>query len=90
MDLSNDDLLLHCIIKGESEAFPVNVQGSLWHNPKFNVGHLKEKMQEKRKDDSLAGVCAHSLVLWKVHRRFAMSDNVAYFPVLLAQRYQSH
>ena len=66
MDLGDDDLQLHCIIEGESEAFPVNVQGSLWHNPKFNVGTLKEKIQEKRKDGSLAGVGAHTLVLWKV------------------------
>ena len=66
MNLGDDDLQLHCIIEGESEAFPVNVQGSLWHNPKFNAGHLKEKIQEERKDGSLADVDAHSLVLWKV------------------------
>ena len=66
MDLGDDDLQLHCIIEGESEAFSVNVQGSLWHNPKFNAGHLKKKIQEVRKDDSLGGVGAHSLVLWKV------------------------
>ena len=66
MDLGDDDLQLDCIIEGESEAFPVNVQGSFWHNPKFNIGHLKEKIQEKRMYGSLAGVDAHSLVLWKV------------------------
>ena len=66
MDLGDDDLQLHCIIEGESEVFSVNVQGSLWHNPKFNANLLKEKIQEKRKGDSLAGVGAHSLVLWKV------------------------
>ncbi|KAF8240565.1 hypothetical protein L208DRAFT_1427998 [Tricholoma matsutake] len=29
------------------------------------VGDLKKKIQEERKDGSLAGVDAHSLVLWK-------------------------
>ena len=67
MDLGDDDLQLHCIIEGKSEVFPVNDQGSLWHNPKFNAGHLKKKIQEKRKDGSLGGIGAHSLVLWKVH-----------------------
>ena len=66
MDLGDDDLKLHCIIEGEAETFPVNVPGSVWHNPKFNVGHLKKKIQEERKDDLLAGVGAHTLVLWKV------------------------
>jgi hypothetical protein len=66
MDLGDDDLQLHCIIEGEAETFPVNVPGSVWHNPKFNVGHLKEKIQVRRKDGSLAGVDAHTLVLWKV------------------------
>ena len=56
MNLSDDD------IKGETEVFPIDIKGPLWRNPKFMVGGLKEKIQEKRKDDSLAGVDA----LWKV------------------------
>jgi hypothetical protein len=38
----------------------------LWRNHKFVVGNLKKKIQEERKDGSLAGVDAHSLVLLKV------------------------
>ncbi|KAF8218444.1 hypothetical protein L208DRAFT_1351365 [Tricholoma matsutake] len=66
MSLGDDDLLLFCVIEGETEPFPIGVEGSTWRNPKFVVGDLKEKIQEKRKDGSLAGVDAHSLVLWKV------------------------
>jgi len=74
MNLGDDDLLLFCVIEGETEAFPIGVEGPSWHNPKFLVSDLKEKIQEKRKDDSLADVDAHSLVLWKVcHRRVAIS-----------------
>ncbi|KAF8225715.1 hypothetical protein L208DRAFT_1408086 [Tricholoma matsutake] len=54
MNLGDDDLRLLCVIEGETER-----------NPKFMVGDLKKKIQEKRKDDSLTGVGAHSLVLWK-------------------------
>jgi len=66
MDLGNDDLRLLCVIEGESESFPVDVKGSLWRNPKFMIGDVKEKIQRKRNEDSLAGVGAHILVLWKV------------------------
>ena len=37
MDLGDDDLRLLCVIKGESESFPIDVKGSLWRNPKFMV-----------------------------------------------------
>jgi hypothetical protein len=66
MNLGDDDLQLLCVIEGETEVFPIDVEESLWRNPKFTVGHLKEKIQEKRKNSSLAGVDAHILVLWKV------------------------
>ena len=66
MNLGDDDLLLFCVIDPETEPFPIGVEGSLWRNPKFTVGGLKKKIQEERKNDSLAGVGAHSLVLWKV------------------------
>ena len=66
MNLGDDDLLLFCVIQGETEPFPIRVEGSSWRNPKFVVGDLKKKIQEERKDDSLAGVGAHVLVLWKV------------------------
>ncbi|KAF8218452.1 hypothetical protein L208DRAFT_341792 [Tricholoma matsutake] len=65
MNLGDDDLWLSCVIDGETEVFPIDIEGSLWRNPKFTVGYLKKKIQEERKDDSLAGVGAHSLVLWK-------------------------
>ena len=66
MDLGNDDLRLLCVIEGESESFPIDVKGSLWRNPKFMIGDVKKKIQRKRNEDSLAGVGAHILVLWKV------------------------
>ena len=66
MYLGDDDLQLLCIIEGEAEAFAIDVEGSSWRNPKFRVGYLKETIQEKRKYGALAGVGAHSLVLWKV------------------------
>jgi hypothetical protein len=66
MNLGDDDLLLFCVIEGETEPFPIGVEGPLWRNPKFVVGNLKKKIQEERKDGPLAGVDAHSLVLWKV------------------------
>jgi hypothetical protein len=37
MDLGDDDLRLLCVIKVESESFPIDVKGSLWRNPKFMV-----------------------------------------------------
>jgi len=79
MNLGDDDLLLFCVIEGETEPFPIGVEGPSWHNPKFVVGNLKKKIQEERKYDSLAGIDAHSLVLGKVcHRRVAISDYMAY------------
>jgi hypothetical protein len=79
MNLGDDDLQLFCVIEGETEGFKIDVEGSLWRNLNFVVSDLKEKIQEKRKDDSLAGVGAHSLVLWKVcHRRVAISNYMAY------------
>ncbi|KAF8221410.1 hypothetical protein L208DRAFT_1415052, partial [Tricholoma matsutake] len=65
MSLGDDNLLLFCVIEGKTEPFLIGVEGSSWRNPKFVVGNLKEKIQEKQKDDSLTGVGAHSLVLWK-------------------------
>src|SRR6266700_1351581 len=74
----DDDLLLFCVIEGETEAFNIGIEGSLWRNLNFEVSNLKEKILEKRKH-SLAGVGAHSLVLWKVcHRRVAISNYMAY------------
>jgi len=79
MNLGDDDLQLFCVIEGETEAFGISVEGSLWRNLNFEVSDLKQKIQEELKDGSLAGVDAHSLVLWKVcHRRSAISDCMAY------------
>jgi hypothetical protein len=66
MNLGDEDLRLLCVIEGETEVFPIDIEGPSWRNPKFMVGDLKKKIQEERKDDSLAGVGAHVLVLWKV------------------------
>ena len=66
MNLGDDDLLLFCVIEGEAELFQIGVERSSWRNPKFVVSNLKEKIQEERENDSLAGVGAHTLVLWKV------------------------
>ena len=66
MNLGDDDLRLLCVIEGETEVFPIDIEGPSWRNPKFMVGDLKERIQKKRKDDSLEGVGAHILVLWKV------------------------
>ena len=92
MNLGDDDLQLLCIIEGEIEVFPIDVQHSLWRNTKFKVGHLKEKIQEERKNDSLAGVGAHTLVLWKVRAIEESRRQVMWLTSLsfLAQRYQSH
>jgi hypothetical protein len=32
---------------GKTGVFPIDIEGPLWHNPKFMVGNLKEKIQEK-------------------------------------------
>ena len=66
MNLGDDDLRLLCVIEGEAEVFPIDVEGASWRNPKFMVGDLKKKIQEERKDGPLAGVDGHSLVLRKV------------------------
>ena len=66
MNFGNGDLQLLCVIEGETEVFPISLERSLWRDAKFMVGHLKMKIQEERKYDSLAGVGAHILVLWKV------------------------
>ena len=66
MNLGDDDLRLLCVIEGETEPFPIDIEGPSWRNPKFMVGDLKKKIQEERKDGPLAGVDGHSLVLWKV------------------------
>ena len=66
MKLGDDDLRLLCVIEGETEPFPIDIEGPLWRNPKFMVGDLKGEIQKERKNDSLDGVDAHSLVLWKV------------------------
>jgi hypothetical protein len=66
MNLGDDDLRLLCVIEGEPEMFPIDIEGPSWRNPKFMVGDLKKKIQEERKDGPLAGVDAHILVLWKV------------------------
>jgi hypothetical protein len=66
MNLGDDDLLLFCIIEGETETFMISVERSSWCSPRFLVGNLKEKIQEQRKHGSLAGIDAHGLVLWKV------------------------
>ena len=57
MDLDDDDLLLSCVIEGETELFPIGVKGHRGAILKFTVGHLK-KIQEERKNGSLAG-CPH-------------------------------
>ena len=49
MNLGDDDLRLLCVIEGESEVFQIDIKGPLWRNPKFMMGDLKEKIQEKRK-----------------------------------------
>jgi Crinkler effector protein N-terminal domain len=64
MDIDDDDLF--CVIEGETESFPIGVKRSLWRNPKFTVGYLKKKIQEERKNGSLAGIAAHILEPWKV------------------------
>ncbi|EDR05746.1 uncharacterized protein LACBIDRAFT_329298 [Laccaria bicolor S238N-H82] len=61
MDLGDDDLLLQCVIEGESEAFLVNVKDSLWHQATFLVADLKEKIHERQH----MGSFADALVLWK-------------------------
>ena len=66
MDLDDDDLLLSCVVEGETESFPIGVKRSSWRNPNFVVGFLKKKIQEERKNNSLAGIGAHILELWKV------------------------
>jgi hypothetical protein len=50
MNLGDNDLQLLCIIEGEAEVFPIDVEGPSWCNPKYMVGHLK-KIQEEHKDD---------------------------------------
>ena len=72
MNLVDDGLRLLCVIEGETEVFAIDIEGPSWRNPKLMVGDLKEKIQEKRKYGPLAGVDAHSLVLWKVR---AMEDS---------------
>jgi Crinkler effector protein N-terminal domain len=66
MNLGGDDLRLYCVIEGETEVFPVDVEGASWHNPRYIVSDLKRRIREERKDDSLANVGVHSLELWKV------------------------
>jgi hypothetical protein len=66
MNLGDGDLRLLCVIEGETEVFQIDIEGSSWRNPKFMVGDLKKRIQEEQKFDSLAGVGAHILVLWKV------------------------
>ena len=62
----DDDLRLRCFIEGETEAFSIDIEGPSWRNPKFEVDDLKKRIQEERKDSSLAGVDPHILTLWKV------------------------
>ena len=66
MNLGDDDLLLLCVAEGETEMFSIDIEGSLWRNPKFMVAGLKKKIQAERKDSSLASVGAHRLSLWTV------------------------
>ena len=66
MNHGDDGLRLLCLIEGETDVFTIDVERASWHHPKFMVSDLKEKIQEKRKNGSLAGVDADSLVLWKV------------------------
>ena len=66
MDINDDDLLLFCVIEGETELFQIGVKRPSWRNPKFVVGYLKKKIQEERKNSSLAGIDARILELWKV------------------------
>ncbi|KAF5379727.1 hypothetical protein D9615_005698 [Tricholomella constricta] len=65
MNLGDDDLRLLCVIQGETEAFPIDVKRSSWHNPEFIVDDLKKRILEERKQGSLAAVGSHSLELWK-------------------------
>jgi hypothetical protein len=62
----DDDLRLRCFIEGETEAFSIDIEGPSWRNPKFEVNDLKKRIQEERKDSSLAGVDPYILTLWKV------------------------
>ena len=55
----------HVITRDEPNQH--SLQGpSRWRKAKFMVGDLKKRIQEERKNGSLAGVDAHTLVLWKV------------------------
>ena len=82
MDLDDDDLLLSCVIEGETESFPIGVKRSSWRNPKFTVGYLKKKIQEEGKNDSLAGINAHILELWTVRAIEDSRYNMAYLSSL--------
>jgi hypothetical protein len=37
INLGDGDLQLLCVIEGETEVFPIDVEGSLWCNPKVMV-----------------------------------------------------
>jgi len=82
MNFGDDDLRLLCVIEGETEVFPIDIEGPSWRNLKFMVGDLKEKIQEKRKDGSLASVDPHVLVLWKVRAidESQCQADMSYFP----------
>ena len=88
MNLGDDDLRLLCVIEGETEVFPIDIEGRSWRNP----GRPEEEDPKGTKKWSISWRwCPQPSTLeGACYRRFAMSDNMAYFPVLLAQRYQSH
>jgi len=54
------DIMLGCIVLGEGRAFPIDFDKSK------TVGHLKDAILEKKKN-SLRGIDADQLVLWKVN-----------------------
>ena len=86
MNLDDDDLLLSCVIEGETESFPIGVKRLSWRNPKFTVGYLKKKIQEERKNGPLAGVDAHILELWKVRAIEDSRSRIIWFTCHLCSR----
>ena len=81
-----DRIRLLCVIEGEPEVFTIDIEGPSWRNPMFMVTDLKKKIQEERKDDSLDGVGAHSLVLWKVRAIEELRSRIIWLTCHLCSR----